>query len=114
VRWVTHDVSSIEIGAKQIHFGNMLAVQRADGEQSLMLIDWEVSEVMPLGYEFVMLYTFLFDPTAQVQATWCPPTADRVRYTPCGMRSHRCYARISASPSRSLSRRSPSGWATPG
>jgi hypothetical protein len=66
-----HHVQGYQIHG-DLHFGNMLAVQRANGERSLMLIDWEVSEVMPLGYEFAMLYTFLFDPTGQVQSDLVP------------------------------------------
>jgi len=55
-----------------VQFGNMLAVERAGGAENLMLIDWEVSEVMPLSYEFAMLYAFLFDPTAQVPGALVP------------------------------------------
>jgi hypothetical protein len=49
-----------------LQFGNMIA-RREDGVGRLYLIDWEVSEVMPLGYELAMLYTFLLGPEAQVE-----------------------------------------------
>ncbi len=49
-----------------LQFGNMVA-RREDGGGRLYLIDWEVSEVMPLGYELAMLYTFLVGPEAQVE-----------------------------------------------
>ena len=52
-----------------LQFGNILA-QREDGKGQLWLIDWEVSEVMPLGYEFAMLYTFLLGPEDQVEAAY--------------------------------------------
>lgn len=49
-----------------LQFGNIL-VRRTEHRCQLWLIDWEVSEVMPLGYEFAMLYTFLLGPEAQVE-----------------------------------------------
>ncbi len=49
-----------------LQFGNIL-VHREGEASRLWLIDWEVSEVMPLGYEFAMLYTFLLGPEAQVE-----------------------------------------------
>lgn len=49
-----------------LQFGNIIA-RREDGVGRLSLIDWEVSEVMPLGYELAMLYTFLLGPEAQVE-----------------------------------------------
>lgn len=49
-----------------LQFGNILAVPPPTAPPAIMLIDWEVSEIMPLGYEFAMLYTFLLDPIAQV------------------------------------------------
>jgi hypothetical protein len=49
-----------------LQFGNIVA--RRDGDAAhLTLIDWEMSEVMPLGYEFAMLYTFLLDPAPQLE-----------------------------------------------
>ena len=56
-----------------LQFGNLLA--RKDQPGTVMLIDWEVSEVMPLAYEFAMLYTFLADPDGQVD----PPLRDAYR-----------------------------------
>ncbi len=49
-----------------MQFGNLIAT--GQGTQArLWLIDWEMSEVMPLGYELAMLYSFLVGPEAQVE-----------------------------------------------
>lgn len=48
-----------------LQFGNLLC--RQDRPGSLLLIDWEMSEVMPLGYEFAMLYTFMMGPSGQIE-----------------------------------------------
>ena len=48
-----------------LHFHNII-VHKTSGD--LMLIDWEMSEFMPLGYDFAMFYTFICDPTLQVEA----------------------------------------------
>lgn len=45
----------------------ILTTLREDGSRGLVLIDWEMSEVMPLDYEFAMLYIFLLDPVPQVE-----------------------------------------------
>jgi hypothetical protein len=57
-----------------LQFGNLL-VQREGGAARMWLIDWEVSEVATLGYEFAMLYTFLLGPEDQVEARF------RARYS---------------------------------
>jgi hypothetical protein len=49
-----------------LQFGNILALRDQPG--GVMLIDWEMSEVMPLEYEFAMLFTFLSDPDGQVMS----------------------------------------------
>lgn len=60
-----------------LQFGNLIA--REDKPGTVALIDWEVSEVMPLGYEFAMFYTFLVDPEGLVDL---PLRAAYVQQTP--------------------------------
>lgn len=50
-----------------LQFGNIRVLKNNPG--TMMLIDWEMSEIMPFGYEFAMLYTFLVDPNGQVEPT---------------------------------------------
>jgi hypothetical protein len=60
-----------------LQWGNMVARRRPDGTGQITLIDWEMAEVMPLGYEFAMLYEFLHDPGPQVPAALRPAYAAR-------------------------------------
>lgn len=59
-----------------LQFGNILAQRRGQAARCY-LIDWEVSEVMPLGYEFAMLYTFLLGPEDQVEPQYQQQYAER-------------------------------------
>lgn len=50
-----------------LQFGNLIAAGDGGSDARVMLLDWELTAVLPLALEFAYFYAFLHDPVPQVE-----------------------------------------------